>query len=103
MHFSAVPFRTLDRLTSTADLAVDQVIDLIVILAELVLDLANNDFRLSNSFNARGQSGTFEILSQNAVFASSADRNPPLLQKGSGGGVKAVGRLLSGERLRFDL
>ena len=91
----------LDKLTSAADLVVDLIIGLIAALGELRPDLANNEFRLSNSFSARGQSGTFERLSQNAVFASSADWKPPCFQNGSGGGVEAVDRLSSGELLCF--
>ena len=58
-------------------------------------------FRRSNSLNAGGHRGTFERLSQNAVFASSADRNPALFQGGSGGGVDSVVGSILGERFRF--
>lgn len=61
--------------------------------------LAGGGFRRSNSFKECGKSATFERLSQNAMFASSADRNPPLFHGGSYGGV--VSSPTSGERLRL--
>jgi hypothetical protein len=67
-------------------------------------DLAANEFRRSNSFKAREQSGIFEILKilfQNAVFIFSADRNSALFHVDSDRRVEFAVRRISDERLRF--
>jgi hypothetical protein len=66
----------------------------------LVLGPIAKEFRrsnpLNNSFNAEKQIGAFKRLSQNAIFASSADRKPALFHGGSGGGVDSAVGPLSG-------
>jgi len=74
------------------------VIDLVV---DLVVDLIANEFRRSNSLNAGGQSGTFERLSQNAVFVSSADRNPTLFHGGSGDKEDSIAGSILNKSFRF--
>jgi hypothetical protein len=104
-QLSCTFFQHSAPLTKLVHRAARLVADLVVRPADLatvlVVGPTDNQFRRSNSLNAGGQSDTLERLSQNAVLASSADRNPALFHGGSGGGVDSVGRSTSGERFRF--